>query len=97
MYANDYAITTDLPKVLKRDCNTILICCSRRKGFGHLFTFTIKALTCTNVPARLAHFTHSASIIFNRKTQRSLIRGRGTSILSFILVQDKQLQMNQKL
>ena len=30
---------------------------------GIFFTFTIKALTCTNVSARLAHFTHSASII----------------------------------
>ena len=26
---------------------TILICCSRKKGFRHLFTFTIKALTYT--------------------------------------------------
>ena len=26
---------------------TLLICCSRKKGFGRLFTFTIKALTNT--------------------------------------------------
>ena len=59
---------------------TILICCSRKKGLRHLFTFTIKALTYTYVPAELAHFTHSASIVWNRKTQRSLVRGRGISI-----------------
>ena len=58
---------------------TILICCSLKKGFSHLFTF-IKVLSYTGVPARLAHFTHSASIFRNRKTQRSLVRGRGTSI-----------------
>ena len=46
----------------------------------HLFTFTIKALTYTVVPARLAHFKHSASIVRNRNTQMSLIRGRGASI-----------------
>ena len=56
------------------------MCCSRKKGFRHLFTFTIKAWTYTDVPARPAHFTHSALIFRNRKTQRSLIRGRGTSI-----------------
>ena len=59
---------------------TISICCSRKKGFGHLFTFIIKALSYTYVPSRLAHFTNSASIVWNRKTQRSLVRGRGTSI-----------------
>ena len=37
-------------------------------------------LTYTYVPSRLAHFTHSASVVWNRKTQRSLVRGRGTSI-----------------
>ena len=61
---------------------TILICCSLKKGFSHLFTFTIKALSYTGVSAKLAHFTHSASIFRNRKTQRSLVRGRGTSIVS---------------
>ena len=59
---------------------TILICCSRKKGFRHSFTFTIKALTYTYVLAGLAHFTYSVSIVWNRKTQRSLVRGRGTSI-----------------
>ena len=53
--------------------------CSRKKGFRHLFTFIIKALTYTYVQSRLAHFTHSASIVWNRKTQRSLVRGCGTS------------------
>ena len=48
--------------------------------FGHIFTFTIKALTYTYVLPGLAHFTYSASIVWNRKTQRSLVRGRGTSI-----------------
>ena len=76
---------TDKPKALKRDCITILICCSRKMGFRQLFTFTIKALTYTDVPARLAHFTHTASIFWNRKTQRSFIRGRGTSILTTVL------------
>ena len=60
---------------------SVLICCSNKKGFRHLFIFTIKALTCTYVPPRLAHFTHSASIVENRKTQRSLGRGHGTSIM----------------
>ena len=55
---------------------TNLICCSRKKGFRHLYTFTIKALTYTNFPVQLAH----ASIFWKRKTQRSLIRGCGTSI-----------------
>ena len=35
----------------------------------HLFAFTIKALTYTDVPARLADCTHSASIFRNRKTK----------------------------
>ena len=34
----------------------------RKKGFRHLFTFTIKYLTNTDVPAWLAHFLHSALI-----------------------------------
>ena len=46
----------------------------------HLFSFTIKALTYTYVPVGLAHFTHSASVVGNKKTQRSLVRGRGTSV-----------------
>ena len=65
---------------------TILICCSRKKGFRHLFTFTIKALTCTYVLAWLAHITYSASIVWNRKTQRPLVRGRRTSI--YISIRD---------
>ena len=60
---------------------TISICCSRKKGFGHLFTFIIRTLSYTYVPSRLVHFAHSASIAWNRKTQRSLVRGRGTSIV----------------
>ena len=39
-----------------------------------LFTSTIKALTYTYGPAGLAHFAHSASIVW------SLARGRGTSV-----------------
>ena len=54
---------TDKPNALKLTLFTILICCSRKKGFRHLFTFTIKALTCTYVLAGLAHFTYSASIV----------------------------------
>ena len=42
---------------------TISMCCSRKKGFRHLFTFIIKALTYTYVPSRLAHLTHSAPIV----------------------------------
>ena len=73
-------LCTDLPKALKLTLFTISMCCSRKKGFRHLFTFIIKALTYTYVPSTLANFTHSASIVWNRKTQRSLVRGRGTSI-----------------
>ena len=47
---------------------------------NNLLQFTIKALTYTYVPAALAHCTQSASIVWNRKTQRSLVRGHGTSI-----------------
>ena len=50
-------------KLLSVTLFTILICCSRKKGFRRLFTFTIKALTYTFVLVRLAHFTHSASIV----------------------------------
>ena len=46
----------------------------------------IKALTCTYVLAGLAHFTYSASIVWNRKTQRSLVRGR--SIYIHISIRD---------
>ena len=67
---------------------TILICCSRKKGFRRLFTCTIKALTYTFVPVGLAHFTHSASIAWNREIQRSLVRGRGTSVPFLIKWQD---------
>ena len=59
---------------------TILICCSRKKVSGVSLHFTIKALTYKYVPVALAHFTHSASIVWNRKTERSLVRGRGTSV-----------------
>ena len=31
---------------------TILICCSRKKGFRNLFKFTIKAFTYTPIPHR---------------------------------------------
>ena len=47
---------TDKIKPLKRGVFTILICCYRKGGFGHLITFTIKALTNTDVPDRLAQF-----------------------------------------
>ena len=60
---------------------TILICCFRKMGSRHLITFTIKALSNTDVQVWLAHFTHSASIFRNENTQRSLIRGCGTSIV----------------
>ena len=42
---------------------TIVICYSRKKGFRHLLTFTIKAFKNTDVSTRLAHFTHSASVL----------------------------------
>ena len=35
---------------------------SKKEGFRHVFMCIIKALTNTDVPVRLAHFTHSASI-----------------------------------
>ena len=50
---------------------TKLIYCSRKKRFRHFYT---------DVQAQLTHFTHSASIFWNRKAQRSFIRGCGTSI-----------------
>ena len=55
--------STDLPKALKRDSIYIIDLLFLKKGFRHLFTFTVKALTYTYVPSRLAHFTHSASIV----------------------------------
>ena len=58
-----HAPRTDKPKALKLTLFTLLICCSRKKGFRHLFTFAIKALTYTYVPAGPAHFMHSASIV----------------------------------
>ena len=64
----------------------ILIYCSRKKAFRHLVTFTIKVLTYTYVLAGLAHFTYAASIVWNRNTQRSLVRGRGTSM--YISIRD---------
>ena len=51
--------TPDKPKALKRDSIVVL----EKKGFRHLFTSTIKALTYTYVAAGLARFTHSASIL----------------------------------
>ena len=54
--------TTDQQKALKCDFIYNVICSSRKKGFRHLFIFTIKYLTNTDVPARLAHFLRSASI-----------------------------------
>ena len=68
---------------------TISICDSRKKSFKHLFTFTIIGLTCTYVLAGLAHFTYSASIVWNRKTQRSLVRGRSTSIYIYSVYYQK--------
>ena len=59
-----------------------------------LFTITIKALIYTYVPAVLADFTHSASIDCNRKTKRSLVRGRGTSILYFQTVDNNPLWLS---
>ena len=53
---------TDKPKALKRDCIYIIDMLFQKKGFGNLLTFTIKALTYTDVPAQLAHLKHSASI-----------------------------------
>ena len=53
---------------------------------GIFFTFSIKALTYTYGLLGLAHFTYSASIVWNRKTQRSLIRGRGTYIYTYIYI-----------
>ena len=50
-------------KLLSVTLFTILICCTRKKVFRHLLTFTIKALTYTYVLPGLAHFTYSASIV----------------------------------
>ena len=55
--------STDLPKALKRDSIYNIDMLFLKKGFRRLFTFTIKALTYTYVPAGLAHFTHSVSIV----------------------------------
>ena len=50
------------------------------KGFRRLLKFTI-----IFVPARVAHFMHSASTFLNGMIQRSLLRGYGTSINPNIL------------
>ena len=50
-------------KLLSVTLITILICCTIKKVFGHLFTFTIKALTYTYALPGLAHFTYSISIV----------------------------------
>ena len=57
--------STDKPKALKRDCiyNTDYVVLEK-KGFRHLFTFTVKALTYTDVPALLVHFKNSAPIFW---------------------------------
>ena len=73
---------------------TILICCSRKKGFRRLFTFTIKALTYTYVPVGMAYFKHAQSIVCHRKTQRSLVRGRGTSVFIIVSLESVRLFMN---
>ena len=70
----------DKPKTLKRDFIYNIDMLFWKKGFRRLFTFTVKALSYTYVPVRLVHFTHSASTVRNRKTQRSVFRGRGTSV-----------------
>ena len=57
-----FTVTTDKQKALKCDCIYNIDVFLQKKGFMHLFTFIIKSLTNTDVPARLAHFTHSASI-----------------------------------
>ena len=57
---------TDKPKAFERDSiYNIDMLYSKKKVFGHLFTFTIKALTYTYmyVLPGLAHFTYSASIV----------------------------------
>ena len=79
---------------------TILIHCSRKKVSG-----IYKALTNAYVPAQLPHFTHmfqpNCLILrilhksFNIRDQRSLIRGRGTSIEwlhNHMLDQEKQFK-----
>ena len=55
------------------------------------FTFTINTLTYTFVPVGLAHFTHFASIVRDRNTLRSLVRGRGTSVLGLQIAQQNQI------
>ena len=48
---------TDKPKALKRDSIYNIGVLLKKKSFRHLFTFTIRTLTCTYVLAGLAHFT----------------------------------------
>ena len=50
---------TDQQKALKHDYLQDQYIVLEKRGFRHLFTFTLKALTITDVPAQLAH---SASI-----------------------------------
>ena len=58
----------------------ILICCPRKIIYIYYKIFDIHRCS-----SRLAHLTHSASIFWNRKTQRSLIRGCGTSIILMMI------------
>ena len=64
-------MSIDKPKVLRRDCiyNIELV-------LEILFTFYLyRSLPHTNVPARPANVTHSASVFWNGKICRSLLRG----------------------
>ena len=65
---------------MKRDCIYNIDKLFQKKGFRSFIYLYYKSFDIHKVSVRLAHFTHSASIISNRKIQRSLIRGRGTSI-----------------
>ena len=78
----------DKPKALKRDSIYNIDMLFSKKRFR---AFTIKAWTYAYVPAARAHFTHSASIVLNRKTQRSLVRGRGTSVGYVLRLNDHTL------
>ena len=59
----------------------ILLFSPSQQFFSYVRTDLPKLNQCyADVPARLAHFTHSASIFEIERPKGSVIRGRGTSI-----------------
>ena len=61
-----YELRTDKPKALKRDCINIDMLI-KKKVVRHLFTFSIKALAYTDIPARLAHFYAFCTNLLKKK------------------------------